>query len=111
MQDNSIKTGACHQPATVNTIPSATSREAQTDEFREILRSASPRLQSIIRALLILLNGKTLEGKPLTDTERAEGLALVLPNMEKLRADGSPDVENLMSEILLCDPAKGGKRL
>jgi hypothetical protein len=79
---------------------------AEQAEFYEILQAASPRIQSIIKALLILLRGKTLQGEPLTDTQRETVLSLVLTELESLRADGFPceDVESILSKI-----TKGGK--
>jgi hypothetical protein len=63
---------------------------------------------------LELLTGKTIHaregsrsGEPLTDAHREEALSLVLPELERLRADGFPaeDVESVLSEIM-----KGDKR-
>jgi hypothetical protein len=102
MQDNSIKTGDI---ATVPAIPPVSRGEAQIAEFHEILQATSPRMLSIIGALLLLASGKTPQGEPLTEPQRSEALALVLPELEKLRAKGSPDADSFLSEIM-----EGGKR-
>lgn len=100
MQDNSTKTRAARQLATVPAIPPVSRREAQAAEFCEILQTASPRMLSIIGALLLLSSGKTPQGEPLTEPQRSEALALVLPELEKLRAKGSPDADRFLSEII-----------
>jgi hypothetical protein len=89
---------------TMPTTPETIEKRQLTREEAELLqlwRASSPHFRKVALALLQLLRGKTLQGEPLTDTQRAEALALVLPELEKCRADGFPaeDAQSLLSKI------------
>lgn len=79
--------------------------DPQKKEFSDLFYSATPRAQAAIKALLALCANRTPQG-PLTSTQREQNIAIVLPYLEKLRADGfaAEDAENLLSEIM-----EGGK--
>nr|WP_309686492.1 hypothetical protein [Armatimonas sp.] len=65
--------------------------EQEDVELLELWDASTPELRKVLIALVELLGNKNLQdGAPLTDTQRAQALAIVGAEVARLRADGFP---------------------